>query len=110
MRYKTIRKLKEYLDNYFYDGQLSKKDVQDFLVDKLYELSDLYDKDCHYENVISELIERDYDTIKMPNSLLDRIVDTYEEKLGDFGSENGWRYILDSVIEEYEDDLVEYKE
>lgn len=80
-----------------------------FLVDNQWKIADNYDKDCHKEDIICELEERGYDVSKISNKLIDDILYYFEDKLGDYGSECGWRTILDNVIEWYEEDLEEYK-
>ena len=63
----------------------------------------------YYEDVVNELEELGYDINFIPKTLIESIATSYDENLGDYGSENGWRYILENTIEQYEDDLKEYK-
>ena len=95
----------------FFENNLNptEDDLYKFLVDNQWKIADNYDKDCHKEDIICELEERGYDVSKISNKLIDDILYYFEDKLGDYGSECGWRTILDNVIEWYEEDLEEYK-
>lgn len=84
-------------------------DLYDFLVEKEWSIADNYDVKCHREDIIFELEESEYDVSKISEDLINDILYHFEDKLGDYGSECGWRTILDNTIEWFEEDLEEYK-
>lgn len=79
------------------------------LVENQWKITNYYDKSCHREDIIYALEENEYDVDKIPTDLIDNMLEYFEDKLGDYGSECGWRDILNNVIEWYEEDLKEYK-
>lgn len=81
----------------------------DVIERNLWKLSDIYDKSCYLEDIKTELAGYDYDVDKIPDNLLESILETYIDKLADWGSENGWNYIIDDTINLYKNDLEEYK-
>ena len=84
-------------------------DLYDFLVDNEWRIANNYEKSCHKEDIIYELEEREYDVSKISDELINDMLYRYEDSLGDYGSESGWRTILNNIIEMYEEDLEEYK-
>ena len=101
--------IKRLINDYFEDNETLQKDVYDFVCHNLWHLYNIYDTECHYEDVVNELEELGYDINFIPKTLIESIATSYDENLGDYGSENGWRYILENTIEKYKDDLKEYK-
>ena len=89
--------------------QPTKEDLYNFLVENEYKIANNYDKNCHKEDIMYELEDREYNISAIPPELIDDILYYFEDKLGDYGSESGWRTILDVVIDWYEEDLEEYK-
>ena len=81
----------------------------DVIERNLWKLSDIYDKSCHIEDIKTELAGYDYDVDKIPDEMLEHMLDTYEEWLADYGSECGYNSIIREVIGWYEKDLKEYE-
>lgn len=106
---KRREQIKKLISDYFEDNETLQKDVYDFVCHNLWHLYNIYDTECHREDVVDELEELGYKTDIIPETLIDDIVTSYDENLGDYGSENGWRYILENTIEDYEEDLRDYK-
>lgn len=80
----------------------------DVIYRNLWKFSDIYDKYCHLED-LKLVLDDCYDVDKIPDHLLECMLASYEDKLADFGSENGWNYIFSDILDEYKNDLEEYK-
>lgn len=103
-------KLKELAKRFFENKQNpTEEDLYEFLVDNEYKIAQNYESSCHMEDIKYELEEQGYDFKNINNELLGQILYRFEDKLGDYGSECGWRTILDNTIEWFEEDLEEYK-
>ena len=107
MQNKKLEELaKEFFEN---NAKPTEEDLYKFLVDNEWKIADNYDKACHREDIIFELEDREYKISAIPTKLIDDMLYYFEDKLGDYGSECGWRTILNNVIEWFEEDLEEYK-
>lgn len=84
-------------------------DLYDFLVEKEWSIADNYDVKCHREDIIFELEEREYDVSRISEDIIESILWHFEDQLGNYGNECGWRTILDNAVEWFEEDLEEYK-
>ena len=105
-----IKVLDDLVEEYFEKfPQPTKSSLLVFLIDKQYKIAGDYEYKCHREDIIYELEDKEYDTDRIPNDLIDDMTDYFEDQLGDYGSENGWHNILNNVIDYFEEDLKEYK-
>ena len=95
----------------FFENNLNptEDDLYDFLVDNEWRIANNYEKSCHKEDIIYELEERLYNISKIPDNIIESILEHFEDSLGDYGNECGWRTILNNTIEWFEEDLEEYK-
>lgn len=84
---------------------ITKEDFKKWLTDNEWKISSEYEKSCQMQDLLRELEFRGYDTEQINEKLLDNILYTYKDKLGD--SEE-WRYILNAVINDYAEDLRKY--
>lgn len=104
-------KIESLIDNLFEDKyinakKLSKKDILLWVVRNLWRFSDIYEYECHKDDIMNELYEKYFDRYgNIPDSLIESMVSTYQEKLADYGAENGWQYILDDVINDYKEEI-----
>ena len=78
-----------------------------FLADNQWKIYCDYDKNTHKEKIIDELAEKEYDTNKIPDDLIDDMVEEFE----DFFYDDNYRWldIIHGVIYDFEEDLEEYK-
>ena len=105
-----VNVLEQLVDEYFEKyPQANKSTLLVFLNENQYRVSQNYEHECRREDVIYELADSDYNTDIIPTELIEEMTDYYEDQLGDWGSENGWRYILNNVIDYFKEDLKEYK-
>lgn len=103
-------KLKELAKRFFENKQNpTEEDLYEFLMDNEYKIAQNYDRNCHIEDIKFELEEQGYDIKNISNELIVNIVWHFEDRLGDYGNECGWRTILDNTIEWFKEDLEEYK-
>lgn len=101
---------KELIDKFLGEhSNPTRKDLYNFIINNEWRFCDTYMRNCHRQDIIDELIEREYETDKIPDDLIANIVYYFEEKLGDYGAESGWRIVLDWTLDEYEEDLAIYK-
>lgn len=91
------------------DEQPTPYEVYTWLRNNQHKIAQAYDKDCHKSDIIFELGEREYVVDKIPQTLIDDIVNYFLEKLDDLGSEYGWRDIMENAIDEFQDDLEPYR-
>ena len=96
----------EFCDKHIYANE---DDIYNFLVDNEWRIADNYDKTCHKEDIMFELEEREYNINAIPDKLIDSILYRFEDMLGDYGNECGWRTILNNTMDYFEEDLEEYK-
>lgn len=93
----------------FFENNLNptEDDLYKFLVDNEWKIYCDYDRNTHKEKMIDELTEKEYDTNKIPDDLIDDMVERFE----DFYYDDNYRWvdIMHDVIYDYEEDLEEYK-
>ena len=94
----------EFCDKHTYANE---DDIYNFLVDNEWRIYCNYDRNTHKENLIFELSEKNYDTDKIPNNLIDSMVERFEDFLYNDGYR--WNTIMNDVIFDYCEDLEEYK-
>lgn len=86
--------------------QPTAEDLYNFIIDNEWRIYSEYEKMCHKEDLLIMLEQREYNVDKLPNDLIDSILERYGDHLTD--SEE-WHYILNDIIDDYEEDLEEYK-
>lgn len=84
------------------------ENLYNFLVDNQWKIYCDYDKNSHKEMIIGNLEYADYDTSKIPDDLMDSLVERFEDLLYDDG-DNVCDNCIRDVIDEFEEDLEEYK-
>ena len=94
----------EFCDKHAYANE---DDIYNFLADNQWKIYCDYDRNTHKEKMIDELTEKEYDTNKIPDDLIDDMVERFE----DFYYDDNYRWvdIMHDVIYDYEEDLEEYK-
>ena len=75
---KRKEQIKKLISDYFEDNGTLQKDVYDFVCHNLWHLYNIYDTECHYEDVVDELEELGYNTDIIPKTLIDDIVTSYD--------------------------------
>lgn len=101
-------KLKELAQEYFATYKtIDEQSLYTFLADNQWKIYCDYDRNTHKEKMIDELTEKEYDTNKIPDDLIDDMVERFE----DFYYDDNYRWvdIMHDVIYDYEEDLEEYK-
>lgn len=86
--------------------QPTAEDLYTFIIDNEWRIYREYEKECRKEDLLIMLEEDGIDREKVPETLIDYMLETYEDRLTDSAE---WHFILNGVIDDYEEDLEEYK-
>lgn len=106
MENNELRKLtKEFLHK---NNQLLEEELYKFLLYNQYKIAENYNENCHREDIICDLEEKNYNIEKISDELIDEMLWHFEDQLGNYGSECGWRTILDNTIVYFKEELEEY--
>ncbi len=95
----------EFCDKHIYANE---DDIYTFLADNQWKIYADYDKYTHKEMIIGNLDYLGYPTTKIPDKLIDLIVERFEDILYD-DNDNHFENCIRYAIDDYEEDLEEYK-
>ena len=95
----------EFCDTHIYANE---DDIYNFLADNQWKIYADYDKYTHKEMIIGNLDYLGYPTTKIPDKLIDLIVERFEDILYD-DNDNHFENCIRYAIDDYEEDLEEYK-
>lgn len=102
-------KLKELAQEYFATYKtIDEQSLYTFLADNQWKIYADYDKYTHKEMIIGNLDYLGYPTTKIPDKLIDLIVERFEDILYD-DNDNHFENCIRYAIDDYEEDLEEYK-
>ena len=97
MESKTYEQLaKEFIDKH---EKPTVKDVYDFLEQNSYRIGMEYEKECHRQDILDVLDEKN---LKAKTHVIDLMLDDYEDHLGD---SDEWRIVLDNTLDRFFDDI-----
>lgn len=111
MESEIIEETKELVRDLFSKCEHPKEqDFLNWLMINNWKLARIYDHSCHTDDVICILNDWNYRVDEIPSSLIEDIVYEYEKSILNYGSESGWRDLLNSTIEDFCDNLKPYEE
>lgn len=95
----------------FFENHLNptEDDLYDFLVNNEWKIYCDYDKNTHREKIIGELEYSDYAVDKIPEMLIDGLVERFEDIYYDDENSGHYDNCIRYAIDDYEEDLEEYK-
>lgn len=85
----------------------NESDLYNFLTQKQWEIYINYDKDKHKQQIVYELQELEYKVEEIPQDTIDAMVEDFEEMI--YGDESKYLYCIKETIDNYKEDLEEYK-
>ena len=86
--------------------QPTAEDLYTFIIDNEWRIYHEYEKMCHKEDLLIMLDDNEIDRETVPEKLIGSMLETYEDRLAD---SDEWHFILNGVIDDYKQDLEEYK-
>lgn len=95
----------EFCDKHTYANE---DDIYNFLVENQWKIYCDYDRNTHREKIVGELEYNDYAVDKIPEELIDSMVERFEDIFYDDDS-NPYDNCIRYTIDDYEEDLEEYK-
>ena len=102
-------KLKELAQEYFATYKtIDEQSLYTFLADNQWKIYADYNRNTHREKIVGELEYNDYDVDKIPEELIDSMVERFEDIFYDDDS-NPYDNCIRYTIDDYEEDLEEYK-
>lgn len=101
------KKYEKMINNFLAEHeQPTAEDLYSFIIDNEWRIYREYEKGCRKEDLLILLEEDGIDRESVPEKLIDSMLETYEDRLTD---SDEWHIILNDVIQDYEEDLEEYK-
>ena len=110
MESEIIEETKALVKNFFALCEHPKEqDLLNWLMINNWRFARMYDHSCHTDDVICILTDWGYKVNEIPSSLIEEIVYEYEKSILNYGSESGWRDLLNSTIEDFGESLKPYE-
>lgn len=101
------KKYEKMINNFLAEHeQPTAEDLYNFIIDNEWRIYSEYEKMCRKEDLLILLEENGINREIVPEKLIDSMLETYEDRLAD---SDEWHFILHGVIDDYEEDLEEYK-